>query len=103
MSDIILIDIALVIVIAAIVALVAKKFKQPHIPAYLLAGVVIGPGIAFLAKTGLLSGFGITESFSLIAEKEFIRTLSEFGIALLLFMVGLEINFSKFKEIVAKI
>jgi len=66
---------------AAVVAIVARALKLPTIVAYLLAGLVLGP----------LSG--------LIEISEGIETISELGIVLLLFLVGLELNIQKIREV----
>jgi len=76
------IDIGLIIIISTILALIARIFKQPLIPAYILAGIIIGPiGLGF------------------IQDMTIIRALSEFGIAFLLFVVGLEINIKRLKYV----
>ena len=72
-------NIALVFIIATGFAFVAKFFKQPLILAYLVAGVVIGPelGLAW------------------VQDKEAIELISEIGLILLLFIIGLEIDLKK--------
>ncbi|MBU0666157.1 MAG: cation:proton antiporter [Nanoarchaeota archaeon] len=75
-------DIGLIIIFATILGYIGKKLKQPLIPIYILAGLIIGP-----------VGFGI------ITDTETIRTLAEVGIAFLLFMVGLELEFKKLKDV----
>ncbi|MFH1722657.1 MAG: cation:proton antiporter [Candidatus Altiarchaeota archaeon] len=75
-------DIGVLIVAASIFAHVARILRQPLILAYIFTGIVIGP-------------FG----YGLIAEEETIKTLSEFGIAFLLFIVGLELDLTKLKEL----
>jgi len=77
-----LVDIGLIILFATILAFVSKLFRQPLILAYIVAGVVIGP-------IGL----------NLISEALIIQSFSEIGIAFLLFIVGMEINFSKLKHV----
>jgi Kef-type K+ transport system membrane component KefB len=72
-------NIALVFVIATGFAFVAKFFKQPLILAYLIAGVAIGP----------------ESGFAWIKDKEAIELISETGLILLLFMIGLEIDLKK--------
>ncbi|GAG59123.1 unnamed protein product, partial [marine sediment metagenome] len=76
----IFIDIAILTVVATIGGYLAKIFKQPLIPIYILAGLLIGP------------------IFGLITNQEVIWTMSQIGIAFLLFIVGLEINIKKLKE-----
>ena len=75
----ILSNIALVFVIATGFAFIAKFFKQPLILAYLIAGVAIGPEIGF----------------AWVKDKEAIELISEIGLILLLFMIGLEIDLKK--------
>jgi Kef-type K+ transport system membrane component KefB len=68
-------DIALCVVVAWGLAVLARLVKQPLILAYLAAGVLVGP-----------IGLGW------IQEQQAIATISELGLILLLFMIGLEIN-----------
>lgn len=76
------IEIGVVIIVAGVFAAIARFLKQPLIIGYMLAGIVIGP-----------IGFG------LITDIESIITLSEIGIAFLLFMVGTELDFRKVKNL----
>lgn len=75
-------DIGIIVIIASIVGFFAKLLKQPLIPAYILTGLLIGPF-----------------SIGLITDIEIIKTLSEIGIAFLLFVVGLELDFRKLRNI----
>lgn len=75
-------NIGLAIVVATIFALAAKVFRQPLLLAYLLAGIVLGPRI----------GFG------LIKDEDNIAMISEIGLILLLFIIGLEIDLKKLKS-----
>ncbi|MBI2208477.1 cation:proton antiporter [Candidatus Woesearchaeota archaeon] len=77
----ILFDIGFVIIIATVFAYFARLLKQPLIPAYILAGVIIGPVLGLITNT------------------EIITTLSEIGIAFLLFIVGLEIDVRKLRHV----
>ncbi len=74
-------DISVIIIVATAFAILARKFRQPLIPAYMLAGIVLGPLLG------------------IITNAEVIFTLSEIGIAFLLFIVGLEMDFKKIKEV----
>jgi|SRR3989338_89018 len=100
MENHVFLDIGLIIIVATLVALLAKRFRQPLIPAYIIAGLIIGPGIAYLANIPFISNlFSLPENFNVIANNDLISTLSEVGIALLLFIVGLEINLKSFKDV----
>lgn len=72
-------SIGLCVVTAAVLALVAHRLRQPLLLAYLLAGVVIGPEL----------GFGW------VHDAHSIHTVSEIGLILLLFIIGLEIDLKK--------
>jgi len=76
-----LMHIGLTILAATIVAYIGNFAKQPLILAYLAAGALIGPNF----------GFGLIKS-----EKD-ISTISELGLVLLLFMIGMEIDLKKIK------
>lgn len=75
-------QIGIIVCVAAILAVFLSRFKQPLIIAYLLVGVIIGP-----------IGFKLLGSF------ENIEGLASIGIAFLLFLVGLELNFAKLKKL----
>ncbi len=79
--DNIFLDIGVIIIIATLLATLAKILRQPLIPAYVLTGLLLGP------------------IFHIITNKSIIGTLSEMGIAFLLFIVGLEMDLSKLKNV----
>jgi Kef-type K+ transport system membrane component KefB len=64
------------IVAAAAFALVARAFRQPLVLGYILGGVVLGPHV----------GLGV------IRDEASIELISEMGLILLLFIIGLEIS-----------
>ncbi|MCB0832560.1 MAG: cation:proton antiporter, partial [Bacteroidetes bacterium] len=74
-------SIGISIIAATVLAFAFHYAKQPLLLAYIAAGVVVGP-------IGL----------HLIVSKEDIETISEIGLILLLFMIGLEIDMKKLKE-----
>ena len=82
LSGNIIMEIAVVIILATILSFFVRLFKQPLIPAYIITGLLLGP-----------IGLG------LIKDPVAVRTLSELGISFLLFIVGLEINLSKLKTV----
>lgn len=75
-----LFELAIVILFSAIFGVAAKLLKQPVILAYLATGALIGY-------------FG----FFNLADKETFRIFSDLGIMFLLFLVGLEINYSSLR------
>jgi CPA2 family monovalent cation:H+ antiporter-2 len=76
-------DIAIIIVAALVGGLIAQHLKQPLVLGYILAGVIVGP------YTG-----GIT-----VTDVHNIELLSEIGVALLLFGLGLEFSFKELKPV----
>ena len=75
----ILSDIGMAIVGATVAALLARALRQPLILGYLVAGVVVGPAM----------GLG------LVKDRESIEIISEIGLILLLFIIGLEMDVQK--------
>lgn len=70
--------------VAGVVTLLFHRFKQPVVLGYILAGFIIGPH---------------TPPFSLITSEESINTLSEIGVILLMFALGLEFSLRKLKKV----
>ncbi|MEX2007472.1 MAG: cation:proton antiporter [Candidatus Levyibacteriota bacterium] len=75
-------EITVIICLAAFLSLIFRFLRQPPILAYILTGVILGP-LGFLHLQG----------------GEVLRSLSEIGITLLLFMLGLELKFSELKSV----
>ncbi len=76
------VDLAIMISIATFGAYLLGMLKQPLIPAYIITGLVIGP-----------------HALGLVTNMETIKLFAEIGIAFLLFVVGLELDFSRMKTI----
>lgn len=72
-------EIGISILAATALGFVFKLFRQPIILGYLVAGALIGPQIGF----------------SLVEEPANIEVISEIGLILLLFVIGLELNLTK--------
>jgi Kef-type K+ transport system membrane component KefB len=74
-------DLGLIIVAGALCAVVARRIHMPSIVAYLLAGLVLGPWTGAVRVTAGL------------------ELISHTGIALLLFLVGLELSIAKVRDV----
>lgn len=81
--DSIFLQISLLLIITVSIAFITKILRQPLIIAYIIAGIICGP---------LLFNF-INQDHDLYA------TFSKFGIVLLLFIIGLNLNFHHLKSI----
>ncbi|HKN01652.1 MAG TPA: cation:proton antiporter [Candidatus Binataceae bacterium] len=68
----------MVLCVAAITTIIFQKIRQPVVVGYLIAGLIVGPYIP-----------------PLLADPDRIRTLSEFGVILLMFALGLEFSVRK--------
>jgi len=77
-----IVDLVTVLGAAAIGGLLAALLRQPVLLGYLLAGIVVGP-------TGL----------GLIKELVQVETLAQFGVAFLLFALGVEFSFSELNKV----
>jgi monovalent cation:H+ antiporter-2, CPA2 family len=84
LNDIVIMDLAIIMIVAAIMLGVTRKIKQPMVIGFIIAGMIIGP---------------YTPPFSLIGSVETISLMAEIGIILLLFTVGLEYPIAKLRSI----
>jgi Kef-type K+ transport system membrane component KefB len=64
------------IVVAAVLAFIARRLNQPLILGYILAGAVLGPHVGF----------------HVVTDEHSIELIAEIGLILLLFLIGLEIS-----------
>jgi Kef-type K+ transport system membrane component KefB/voltage-gated potassium channel Kch len=80
--DLIFIHLAVILFTAFIVSYIMRAFNQPIIIGYIIAGIIVSP---FILGGG--------------TSMEIIDVFSEFGIAFLLFIVGLHLNPKVIKEI----
>lgn len=75
-----IVDLALILILAGIVTLLFKKLRQPIVLGYIVAGFLAGPNFHYLPS---------------IADAENIDVWAQIGIIVLLFTLGLEFNFKK--------
>ena len=93
-------DLAIIMILAAIVTLAFFKIRQPLIIGYLFAGMLIGPlsplWTSILPQngsTGPAAGIGILSDISAL------NLFADIGIILLLFVIGIEFPFAKIRSI----
>ena len=72
-------NLAIVLCVAAVATVLFQRLHQPVVFGYLLAGMIIGPYI----------------QIPLVADPQTVRALSELGVILLMFSLGLEFNIRK--------
>jgi CPA2 family monovalent cation:H+ antiporter-2 len=73
-------DLALVCCVAAVVAVIFRRLRQPVALGYLLAGIILGPYVPI----------------PLFADSARIHALSELGVILVMFSIGLEFSVGRF-------
>lgn len=79
-------NLAVVLCVAAVATVVFQRLHQPVVFGYLLAGMIIGPYI----------------SIPLVADPQTVRALSELGVILLMFSLGLEFSVRKLVQVSQK-
>ncbi|MBU0623989.1 MAG: cation:proton antiporter [Candidatus Thermoplasmatota archaeon] len=89
-----LINMAIVIAVAAIIIVLFHRLKQPLILGYLVAGMVAGP---FVISAEYTVGSGVTRT--VISAQPVIEMLARLGIVLLTFSIGLEFSLKQLRKI----
>jgi CPA2 family monovalent cation:H+ antiporter-2 len=86
LNDLVVIELAVIMFVAAIMLGMTRKIKQPMVIGYIiiLAGMLIGP---------------YTQPFSLVSSIETVNLMAELGIILLLFVVEIEYHIAKLRSI----
>ncbi|WP_266167956.1 cation:proton antiporter [Dyella subtropica] len=77
-------DLAAVMLVAGLTTVIFQRLRQPVVLGYIIAGVLVGP---------------YTFPVVFIHDEGTIRTLSELGMILLLFALGLEFSLKKLREV----
>ena len=77
-------DLALILLVGAIVTLLFKSIKQPIVLGYIIAGFLVGPHMSLIPT---------------VADIDNVHTLAEIGVIFLLFSLGLEFNLKKILHI----
>jgi monovalent cation:H+ antiporter-2, CPA2 family len=76
-------DLALVLCVAAVTTVLFQWLKQSPILGYLLAGLILGPHV----------------SIPLFAHEDTVQTLSELGVILVMYSIGLEFSLGRFLQV----
>lgn len=75
-----LVALTVILGVAAVTTVLFQRLKQPVVLGYLLAGFILGPNVPI----------------PLFADRQLIQTLSELGVILLMFSLGLEFSLGRF-------
>ena len=74
---------AVVLCVAALTTVIFQRLRQPVVLGYILAGLIIGPHVPF----------------PLVADSNIVYTLSEIGVILVMFSLGLEFSLRKLASV----
>jgi CPA2 family monovalent cation:H+ antiporter-2 len=77
-------DLGIILVTAAVVTIIFKKLKQPAVLGYLIAGLLLGPHVAFMPT---------------VKDVSSVKVWAEIGVIILLFGLGLEFSFKKLAKV----
>ncbi len=72
-------SLTIVLAVAALTTVLFHRLRQPVVLGYILAGLIVGPNVPV----------------PIVADGEIVRTLSELGVVLLMFSLGLEFSLEK--------
>ena len=93
-------DLAIIMILAAIVTLAFFKIRQPLIIGYLFAGMLIGPLSPLWSSLLPADTFsGSKGAFGILSDVSVLNIFSEIGIILLLFVIGIEFPYSRIRAI----
>lgn len=73
-------DLALILIVAGVVTLLFKKWKQPLVLGYIVAGFLVSPHMPYIMS---------------VVDKSNIQTWADIGVMFLLFSLGLDFSFKK--------
>src|SRR5256885_9567641 len=73
----------IVLGVAAVTTVVFQRLRQPVVLGYIIAGLIVGPHVPI----------------PLVADSAVVRTLSELGVILLMFSLGLEFSIRKLAQV----
>jgi CPA2 family monovalent cation:H+ antiporter-2 len=72
-------SLTIVLAVAAVTTVLFQRLRQPVVLGYIIAGLIVGPHVPI----------------PLVADPAIVRTLSELGVILLMFFLGLEFSLAK--------
>jgi len=92
-------DLALIMILAAIVTLAFFKIRQPLIVGYLFAGMLLGPLSPLWSWLLPEGGPGGPEGIGILSDISALNLFADIGVILLLFVIGIEFPYAKIRSI----
>ena len=90
-------DLAIILCVAKLFGIAARKFRAPEVVGEILAGVLIGPAVVgILNRT--IPALAQTPLPVLVDESDFISQMAKIGVIMLMFEAGLSTDMKKLKQ-----
>ena len=90
--QLLLLQVAVILAIARIVGWIFRKMHQPQVVGEMVAGILLGPSLLGLAAPGIFNFLFPPESLGML------NALSQIGLVLFMFLVGLELDAKVLKK-----
>jgi len=84
--SILLIQIGVILLTSRVIGIIFKKFHQPQVIGEMVAGIMLGPSLLGWAAPGIFTALFPSSSL------DFVNALSQIGLVVFMFLVGLELN-----------
>jgi len=94
MSEIarLLLQLAVIVLVARVFGFIFRKIRQPQVIGEMFAGIVLGPSLLGLVAPSIMAAL-----FPL-ASLKYLNALSQIGLMLFMFLVGLGVNLTELKK-----
>src|ERR1035437_9898667 len=77
-------DLAVILALAAVVALIFRQIRQPLVLGYIIAGMLVGPKVT---------------SLKIISDLPNVRVWADLGVIFLMFTIGLDFSFRRLARV----
>lgn len=88
----VLLDIAIIVVIARLFGRLAQKLRQPAVIGEIIAGILLGPSLLGLVPFPFLGAENLSSFLFPAAALGGLKTLADLGLVMFMFIVGLELD-----------
>jgi len=90
-------DLAIILCVAKLFGIVARKFRAPEVVGEILAGVIIGPAVVGILNN-TIPALSASPLPVLVDESAFISQMAKIGVIMLMFEAGLSTDMQKLKQ-----
>ena len=90
-------DLAIILCVAKLFGIAARKFRAPEVVGEILAGVLIGPAVVGILNN-TIPALSAAPLPVLVDESDFISQMAKIGVIMLMFEAGLSTDMKKLKQ-----